>query len=131
MARPSKDETLTSGPQTDEREGANGASGDATPSLSKKEMVQRALKALGPDAKPAKIHKWVLRKFKVDMSPNHISSYKSQLRGPDERPAPTGRNGASAEDVRIKDIQTLKELSDRLGPKKFRSLIDLLVPGPR
>jgi hypothetical protein len=131
MARPRKNETLTSGPPTDEKEGANGASGDVTPALNKKEMVQKALKALGPDAKPAKIHEWVLRKFNVDMNANHISSYKSQLRGANEGAASTGGNGASPEDVRIKDIQVLKELSDRLGPKKFRSLIDMLVPAPR
>ena len=54
--------------------------GGATPErVTKIEAVRRALAELGPDAKPAEIQPWVREEFGVEMSADHISTYKGAI----------------------------------------------------
>ncbi len=140
MARPRKEETTTSGAQAEgtneqaQDEAGSEATSEGTSGLNKKELVRQALKALGKSSKPAKIHDWILKRYREDIDPNHISSYKSQLLGASKKKrkrseaAPTTTRANSSSDVSFKDIQAVKNLADRLGQKKFWGLIDLLLP---
>src|SRR5436190_20377771 len=47
--------------------------------VNKMEAVRRALAELGPDAKPKQIQTYVKDEFKVDMTTDHISTYKRDI----------------------------------------------------
>jgi hypothetical protein len=103
----------------------------------KLEGVRRAVRALGKDATPADILKFLKEHFDIDMTAKMVSSYKSlvlkqraakrqaarQTRDEPPRPQAPPRG-----DVSLEDIRTLKEVGDRLGPEQFRELIEILYP---
>src|SRR5262249_7065974 len=97
----------------------------------KAEAIRRALAKLGNMAKPAEIQDFIKTHFGVEMTTKVISVYKSKLvkkkgkkgkpgRKPKEagavsEPAP---KPAAHDGVTFKDLRTVKEISDRLGPAR-------------
>ena len=94
----------------------------------------RALKALGIAANLAVLQEHIRKKYQAEMSLNHISTYKTTIlrdagkEGGMDKPKERPTN--NSDEVSIRDLQIVKDLAERLGTKKFRSLIDLLVPLP-
>jgi hypothetical protein len=113
--------------------------------MTKKEAVQRGLADLGPDAKPAQLKGHIKTKYGIDMTTDHISTVKGNLRskrkgarkapaqasaaraaerkGLAPAPAPRG-NGHS---IGLDDIATAKGLVERIGADSLRKLIDVLA----
>ncbi len=110
------------------KDGAEDSSGGGP--RTKREAVKMGLMELGVDAKPPALHELILKKWGMDISNNHISSYKSGLKqelgggkGHGKRPGrPPGPRDAA---LQIKDIQTIKELVNRLGADRVRELISV------
>ena len=127
------------GPQATKAEQANGQT------VSKLEAVRWSLAELGNDAMPLTIQERLKKTFGMQMSPNHISNYKSQVlskgrkgkrrgRKPkaaagavQEAAAPAAREATREGGIGLEDIQAVKELSGRLGADKVRELAILLA----
>jgi hypothetical protein len=113
--------------------------------MSKMEAVRQGLRLLGRGAKPLQLHATIKEKFGIDMSPDHISNYKSTILkskgkgkgkwGKKAAAAPQaaattstasanahGRGGLSPEDV-----ENVKTLVRRFGSSSLKKLIDVLV----
>src|SRR4051812_1310619 len=58
---------------------AASASAPKTNGMSKMEAVKKALAALGKEAKPTVIQGYVKSKFNIEMSTDHISTYKGEI----------------------------------------------------
>jgi hypothetical protein len=104
--------------------------------ITKKEAVRRSLKKLGNDAPTRDIQADIKKRFHLDMTTDHISTTKSQLRkeaskaesakpaaAQPARPAPA--NGKSMT-VDMQDVLTLKTLVQRIGPAHLKTLIDVM-----
>jgi hypothetical protein len=77
---------------------SNGGAAKPQPRLTKMEAVRQAIARLGWEAKPRQIHKHIRRRFGVEMTADHISTYKGDLarkagRGK-ARPAPVAASAA-------------------------------------
>jgi hypothetical protein len=105
--------------------------------MTKKEAVRRSLKKLGLDAKPAEIQKDVKKRFRIDMTTDHISTLKGELRKQAGKTAPAAKaakakpaaapaNSREGTDVALKDILTLEDLVRRIGAAHVRTLIDVM-----
>jgi hypothetical protein len=106
---------------------------------SKAEAVRRALAELGKRATPTEIQEHVWTRFGVEMTAKVISVYKSKLGGKSsrgkrgrkaagEKPATgTSPQAAAFEGVRFKDLRTIKDIRDRLGPARMRELVELMA----
>jgi hypothetical protein len=112
--------------------------------VSKMEAVRQGLQQLGRNAKPLKLQAFIKEKFNIDMTPDHISNYKSTIlkskgkpgRKPGTKTDPAapaaasmkpagnayGRGGLSPDDV-----ENVKTLVHRFGPTSLKKLIDVLV----
>ncbi len=117
--------------------------------MTKREAVERALGSLGRDAKPKRIKVFIKDKFGIEMTPDHISNYKSDIRrrkggkkkGKGGRPpaaaapapaqpAPRPRaaaGGAVPGSIPLADIDLAKGLVERLGVERLRALISVLA----
>jgi hypothetical protein len=106
----------------------------------KAEAIRRALAELGNDAMPVAIQGFIKTNFGVEMTTKVISVYKSKLakkggkRGrPGRRPKEAGTTTGAAPKaatqggVSFKDLWTVKEISDRLGPARMRELVELMA----
>src|SRR5262245_23656459 len=87
--------------------------------VSKMEGVRRALAALGNDAMPADIRRYLKQEFGIAMETTLISNYKSSLKSSGKsglmrqtpgRPAKVATGGISLDEIRA-----VKELADRIG----------------
>jgi hypothetical protein len=121
---------------------AAGPTGGGKEKLSNKmEGMRRALAQLGKNAGTTDIQDYLRDNFGIKMSTKMISSYKSFLakkkgkrKGKPGRKPKAASSGPAAPaiavggDVALKDIRTLKELADRMGPRQFRELVGLLCP---
>jgi hypothetical protein len=122
MARPKKDTE-------------SGANGEAGPITKKTKMVEHAIDHLGRKAKRGHIQQYIKDNFGIDMTLSHISSYKSgYLRKKKARRlanreagSTAANSGPASGEVSFKDISAVKSLMERLGPKKFNSLVELLA----
>src|SRR5689334_20999925 len=103
----------------------------------KAEAIRRALAKLGNEAKPLDIQDFIKRNFDVEMTTNAISVYKYKLVknkgklgrkprvvGATAEPAP---KPAMHEAVSFKDMRTVKEIRNRLGPARMRELVALMA----
>ena len=103
----------------------------------KAEAVRRALAKLGNKAMPLEIQDFIKRNFDVEMTTQNISVYKSWLTrkkgkrgrkpkvvGATDEPAP---QRAMSEAVSFKDMRTVKEIRNRLGPARMRELVALMA----
>ena len=61
---------------------ANGQAGAKAPKkgINKMEAVRQALAHFGSDAKPLAMQPWIKQQFGLDMSTDHISTYKGEIR---------------------------------------------------
>jgi hypothetical protein len=111
---------------------ANGRAGEKL--TNKTEAVRRALKELGPDAKPIEIQAFVRDRFGVEISNKVVSVYKAKLakrgrrrgkpKGKAVTAAPAPRAGHG--EVALADLRAMRELSDRVGTRRLRELLELL-----
>jgi hypothetical protein len=103
----------------------------------KTEAVRRALAKLGNKAMPAEIQEFIKTNFGVEMTTQVISVYKSKLvkkKGkPGRKPKEAGAVGEAAPKpaahggVSFKDMRTVKEISNRLGPARMREFVALMA----
>jgi hypothetical protein len=106
---------------------------------SKAEAVRRALAELGKRATPTEIQDFVYSRFGVEMTAKVISVYKSKLGGKSSRGnrrrksagettvGETALKAAAFDGVRFKDLRTIKDIRDRLGPARMRELVELMA----
>jgi hypothetical protein len=101
------------------------------------EAVRRALDELGQDATPKDLQRHIKERYAINMTPEHVSTYKSSLlrkkkgrrgRKPKDEGAPaaassTARGGAA---ISLRDLRALKELADRIGGSRLRELAELV-----
>jgi hypothetical protein len=107
---------------------ANGAG------MSKMDAVRRALAEMGDDAKPLQMQGYIKSKLGIDMSADHISTYKSTLLrerakkkpGPKTQAAPTVAQTTAQGGISVDDVRAVKELADRIGSEKVRQLVEVL-----
>ena len=103
----------------------------------KAEAIRRALAKLGKKALPAEIQDFIKTHFGVEMTTKVISVYKSKLlkkKGkPGRKPKVVGAtieaapNVVAHEAISFKDMRTVKEISNRLGPARMRELVALMA----
>src|SRR6516164_9207841 len=103
----------------------------------KAEAIRRALAKLGKKAMPAEIQDFIKTNFGVEMTTQVISVYKSKLlkkKGkPGRKPKEAGAVGEAAPKpvahggVSFKDMRTVKEIRNRLGPARMRELVALMA----
>jgi hypothetical protein len=102
----------------------------------KAEAIRRALAKLGNRAMPAQIQSFIKSNFGVEMTTPLISVYKSKLTKTKGKPgrkpkavrataetAPKSPEGG----VTFKDMRTVKEIRNRLGPARMRELVALMA----
>ncbi|MBI1916883.1 MAG: hypothetical protein HYS12_19420 [Planctomycetes bacterium] len=129
---------------------ANTQAGTAAPKkrMTKMEAVRRAMRELGKDAQPSKMQGFIKERFGIDMTPNHISACKGEIRRkkagkaksagkktPSPKPPAKGKGTAQAPASRaagtaalsIPDIEAIKTLVRRVGADQLRALVDLLA----
>jgi hypothetical protein len=124
---------------------AGGAAAVTGKPANKTEAVRLALDALGgKKATPGQIDEYLRREFKITMSPQHISTAKSNLlrgkgkgkrrrkEGAESAPAPAAP--AAAPTFSLKDLREVRAVVGRVGAEKFKDLrqfrevLDLLYP---
>ena len=98
--------------------------------ISGMEAVRRTVKKLGYDAKTQDVHDNIVADFKMELTNNKISAYKSTIRREAgltrTRAGKTADHAASTSvSLRIEDVQSVKDLVGRLGVKKVRELIEV------
>jgi hypothetical protein len=144
------EETLMPRPkkQTDAPQQTNGTPDTAQPDavtngqegvrrVNKMQMVRKALKKLGNDAKPLRIQAYLKKWHGLEISADMISNYKGSIlrkargeSGPAQEPeaaAPIAlKEQASGGGIRIEEVRAVKKLADRLGAGKVRELVDVL-----
>jgi hypothetical protein len=99
----------------------------------KAEAIRRALAKLGKKAMPAEIQAYIRVNFGVEMATKVISVYKSKLTKKKSKPKEDGAvseptlQRAMHEAVSFKDLRTVKEISNRLGPARMREIVALVA----
>jgi hypothetical protein len=117
-----------------EKSNGNAAKGG----VSKKEAVRQALSALGMEAPRLDLHKFIKEHYNLDMTLNHISSCKGEIQqekkpkkaamaakppaAKQEQPKPSDANS-----IRFEDIESVKNLVERVGADSLRKLIAMLA----
>jgi hypothetical protein len=120
----------------------NGGAAKPEKKLTKMEAVRQAIAWLGWEAKPKQLQKHIRRRFGIEMTADHISTYKGSLAKKagrtKARPIPVAASaaretapqpavtkpGAESRAIPLKDILTIKELVGRLGAGPLHALID-------
>jgi hypothetical protein len=114
-------------------EKTNGA-GETPAKVNKLDAVRQVMKDLGTDATVPDIQREVKARYGLEMSAKQASTYRGMLRkaAPAATPAPAQPANGKAT-VELDDLVTLRELVDRVGAERLRTLIDLLgaVEPPR
>jgi hypothetical protein len=107
--------------------------------ITKMEAVRRALEELGSDAKRSAIQGFLRERFGIEMSPDHISNYKSDIRRGRGGKKPAGKKTAGEEAARaaagkaaaagisVEDVRLAKGLVERVGADRLRALIGVLA----
>jgi hypothetical protein len=122
---------------------SNGPSAAGKADISRKEMVRRAMQMVGDDAPLADLQKTIRDRFRVELSTNHISSARVEIRregkgrpaakkaAPAKKtsaaPAATAPGADNGGTFSLEDIETARELLGRLGADKTRALLDVLA----
>jgi hypothetical protein len=102
------------------------------PTMTKTEAVKRALAELGQDAKPLELQKHIKTQFGIHMEPQHISNYKSTLKGAGKsalirKPVRKLAPAAPAGGISLDDIRAVKQVIDKIGADKVRQLAEVLA----
>ena len=104
--------------------------------LSKMEAVRQALAEMGHDAKPLQMQGYIKSNLGVEMSADHISTYKSSIlregkakKKPATKPqgAPAAARTTTQGGISVEDVRAVKELADRIGSDKVRQLVEVLA----
>ncbi len=101
------------------------ARGKAEGKISKRKMVEQAMGAI-PDGKPGELRDYISKSHGVDISPQMISSYRSNLKrgvtgaGPGRPALPPDAT------IGIRDLQTIRDLVARVGVAQLHALIKML-----
>jgi hypothetical protein len=109
--------------------------------ITKKEAVRRSLQKLGADAATADIQADIKKRFGFEMTTNHISTTKGELRKQASKNAPAAKTEATkpanvpsaktpangnGPTVEMQDVLTLKDLVRRVGAAHLKTLIDVM-----
>jgi hypothetical protein len=140
-----KKKTSVAGVATKESPAAEAAPTRKKKKVTKLEAVRRTLAKMGNEAKPSKMQGYIKKRFGIEMTTDHISTYKGDISrkaarlaaGENAAPgkpkvrkaapakAPTEKgNGTSA--VMLEDVLKLRDLVERVGPDHLRTLIDVM-----
>lgn len=121
--------------------------------LTKKGAVRLALKDLGKDAKPMQLQAHIKDRYKIDMDLNHISTCKGEIlretssakpttgkTTPAKAHAPSKPTGKSSQThvsgprqadgvqgISLRDIETIKDLVERMGALNLKRLIEVMA----
>ncbi len=102
--------------------------------ISKMEGVRRTLDALGMEAKPTEIQKYLKKQFKIAMSPNMISNYKSTIKTAASKSkvvhtpaAPAAKPQAPSINYTLEELTAVKQVADRIGADKVQQLAKVLA----
>jgi hypothetical protein len=120
--------------------------------MSKREAVRRALADLGPDTAPMRLQGHIRDKYGIEMTTDHISTEKGNLRKKETAgakpaatkpaaPQPAAQASAartvepmkpaasvqSRDAIGLADLEAVKGLLDRVGATSLRKLIDLMA----
>jgi hypothetical protein len=136
------DETMTAQETTGDQPSAEPVK---PPYKSKMNAVRQAMRAKGADAKPGLLAEWLWKKYKLEMTNDSISSYRSTiLRKQREEQAeeagtplpekvvkvvvPLGNGLALAKaQFTLEDVRIIRQLVNRVGKAPVHDLIDLLM----
>jgi hypothetical protein len=109
--------------------------------ITKIEAVKQALAKLGKNASRPDIQKFLKDNYRLDITLDHISNCKGELRRK-KRPAKTAvsqqpaaqkqepkkpASGAKGHAIGLEDIETVKDLVERVGAGSLRKLIDVMA----
>jgi hypothetical protein len=136
---------------------SSSAPSKAAGGMTKKEAVEKGLQALGHTATPTQLQKHIRDQYKIEMSLKHISVAKNKIvkEAAENKPAvskPTavkppaqqvtapkpalrkqepgkaaGRPGKGVQGINLIDIETVKELVERVGAASLKKLIDVMA----
>lgn len=93
--------------------------------VSQKAMVQSALDKCGWEAKPHEMQGHIKETFGVELAPNIISNYKSQLKREGRLPG-GGARARKAGSLQVEDFQMIRSLVSRLGADQVKKLVDVV-----
>jgi hypothetical protein len=109
--------------------------------ITKKDAVRQALSKLGKDASRPEIQKFVLDNYGHQMTLDHISTYKGEIKrekghakkavtmqpaaAKQESKKPPTRSPAHG--ISLTDIETVKSLLGRVGANSLKKLIDVMA----
>jgi hypothetical protein len=118
-----------------------GAAANGSGKVNQMDAVRQAMGVLGMKASTRDIQAHIKEQLGFEMSPNLISNYKSSIRKKEGLPSLRGRRKKrrraveaaptpqpSGEGISIKDLRALKELASRLGPGRFREVVEFFCP---
>lgn len=95
--------------------------------VSQRAMVQSALEICGWDAKPQDMQGHIKQTYGVELAPNIISNYKSQIKRATRSPGANGTRGRRDKQLQIEDVETVRNLVDRLGADRLKKIIDVVA----
>ena len=139
---------------TDKKNGSEVKQAQST--MTKKEAVERSLRDLGNTATPTQLKKHIWDRYRIEMDLKHISTAKAKILNPasHSKPAvakpaavkPTTPASASpkpvadkavvgkvavlpggSQGINLRDIETVKDLVERVGAASLRKLIDVMA----
>jgi hypothetical protein len=109
--------------------------------ITRKEAVRQALAALAKDATRADLQKFMKDHYGFEMTLDHISSCKSEIQKekghkkpavvkqpPATKEVPTkAASAARGGSISLRDIETVKDLVERVGADSLKKLIDVMA----
>jgi len=119
--------------------------GTAPGGMTKKEAVEKGLANLGNSATPTQLQKHIRERFNIEMDLNHISTAKAKIlkavvAAPAKLPAthklaprkeeptkPALPQGNAIQGISLRDIETVKDLVERVGAISLKKLIDVMA----
>ena len=121
-------------------------------SMTKKEAVLKSLGDLGTSATPTQLQSHIKDRYRLTMTLKHLSTAKAkilkagELRKPAAPKAPTQQptsqkttvrkeeprkaamsHGSGMQGISLKDIETVKDLVERVGATSLKKLIDVMA----
>ena len=131
-------------------------SAKASDGMTKKEAVEKGLATLGNSATPTQLRKHIQERFNIEMDLNHISTAKAKILKAAEQHKPAAAKpavatppaklpvvhkpsvrkeeprkvvmppGNATQGISLKDIETVKDLVERVGASSLKKLIDVM-----
>ena len=125
--------------------------------MTKKEAVEKGLANLGNSATPTELRKHIQERYNIEMDLNHISTAKAKILKAAEQHKPAAAKptvatppaklpvvhkpsvrkeeprkvvmppGNATQGISLKDIETVKDLVERVGASSLKKLIDVMA----